>query len=137
MRKPTRIGDVIAQWMERGQLLAGLRAQVDGATIVADFVADLQRIETAETDDLLTLTEAAKECGYNADSLGRMIRENRLTNHGRPNAPRVRRGELPRRARSDLGLEDSSALAVVAGERASLAAITRDAVRAKVSRARR
>ncbi len=48
-------------------------------------------------DDLLTLTEAARESGYSADHLGREIRAGRIPNAGRPHAPRIRRGELPRK----------------------------------------
>lgn len=52
----------------------------------------------AEANELLNLQEAARESGYSADHLGRLVRDGRIRNAGRPNAPRVRRGELPRKA---------------------------------------
>ncbi len=48
---------------------------------------------------LLTLTEAAVETGYSADHLGWLVRNGRIPNHGRPNAPRVRRIDLPRKSK--------------------------------------
>lgn len=46
-------------------------------------------------DELLTLPQAARICGYTADHLGRLVRAGILTNRGRRNAPRLRRGDLP------------------------------------------
>ena len=42
----------------------------------------------------LTLGEAAAESGYSADHLGRLVREGKIPNAGRPNAPRIARREL-------------------------------------------
>jgi hypothetical protein len=55
--------------------------------------AALQDLE----DVPLTLKRAAAESGYSEDHLGRQVREGRIPNAGRPNAPRVRRGDLPRK----------------------------------------
>lgn len=43
----------------------------------------------------LTLTEAAAATGYSADHLGRLVRDGRLPNAGRPNAPKIRAKDLP------------------------------------------
>lgn len=45
----------------------------------------------------LTLQEAAAESGYSADHLSRLIREGKLASLGKPHAPRIRRGDLPRK----------------------------------------
>lgn len=45
----------------------------------------------------LTLAEAARESGYSTDQLSRLIREGKLVNVGRKGAPRVRRGDLPKK----------------------------------------
>lgn len=49
--------------------------------------------ESAE--EPLTLSEAAEQSGYSPDHLGRMVREGKIRNAGRPNAPRIARGDLP------------------------------------------
>ncbi|MDE2782551.1 MAG: hypothetical protein OXK77_06320, partial [Gemmatimonadota bacterium] len=42
--------------------------------------------------------EAARESGYSADHLGRLVRDGRIPNAGRPGAPRIARTDLPRKA---------------------------------------
>ena len=57
----------------------------------------LERSLTEVADVLLTLQQAARESGYSPDHVRRMIREGKVPNAGRPNAPRVRRRDLPRK----------------------------------------
>lgn len=47
--------------------------------------------------DSFNLQEAAEWSGYSADHLGRLVREGKLENAGRPGAPRIRRADLPRK----------------------------------------
>ena len=67
------------------------------AQVLEDACDRLER--TVREADLqhLTLAEAARESGYSADQLSRHIREGRLVNVGRKGAPRLRRGDLPRK----------------------------------------
>lgn len=62
-----------------------------------DALLDELRTADASDDELLSLTDAASRCGYSADHLGALVREGKLANHGRKNAPRVRLSELPRK----------------------------------------
>jgi hypothetical protein len=51
-----------------------------------------------ESDDLLTLPEAAKISGYHPDSLARMVRDGQIPDLRPPNSKgmiRIRRGDLP------------------------------------------
>jgi hypothetical protein len=48
-------------------------------------------------NEVLTLDQAAAESGYSADHLGRLLREQKIPNAGRANAPRILRGDLPRK----------------------------------------
>jgi hypothetical protein len=59
----------------------------------AEVEAALREQDTA----LVNLQEAAGISGYSADHLGRQVRNGTLKNYGRPHAPRVRRGDLPRK----------------------------------------
>lgn len=43
----------------------------------------------------LTLAQAARESGYSPEHLGRFVRLGKIPNAGRPNAPRIRRGDVP------------------------------------------
>jgi hypothetical protein len=46
----------------------------------------------------LTLTEAAHRSGYSREHLGRLVATGTIPNAGRPNAPRIRVADLPRKA---------------------------------------
>ena len=73
-------------------------AVVDPAKLLDEVLGDAEALFESEENDVLTLTEAARESGYSAGHLGRLIRAGVLPNAGRPNAPRIRRAHLPRKA---------------------------------------
>lgn len=64
--------------------------------------------------DALTLDGAAAASGYSADHLGRLVRAGRLRDVGRLWAPRILRGELPRKPRCATAAQGDTALAEVA-----------------------
>lgn len=72
--------------------------------------AELEEALNQEANEALNLQQAAKESGYSVSALGKMVREGRVRNVGRPKAPRIRRADLPRKpARvASPGIEESS-----------------------------
>lgn len=79
-----------------------------GAAIAFETCA--RQIEETLRDsesELLTLSQAADFSGFSADHLGRLIRQGKITNFGRQNAPRVRCADLPRKAKASSCLTDS------------------------------
>jgi hypothetical protein len=68
------------------------------ATAVEALAEELDQVLRSELDVVLTLTDAAGESGYSAEHLGREVRQGRISNAGRQGAPRIRRGDLPRKA---------------------------------------
>ena len=65
------------------------------------------RLRVTELEEL-TLQEAAKESGYGADHLGRLVRDGKIQNAGRRNAPRILRSDLPvKRGRFDISQHSS------------------------------
>lgn len=94
---PRSLDGLAAQWREEAETLRkrGAAAQAVAVESCADeLTRELANLETEE----LTLTQAARVCGYSADHLGRLIRDGKIANAGRNNAPRVRRADLPRKA---------------------------------------
>jgi len=85
------------KWRTKRNEFARLRASVDGATLCDELLADLDSAIRAGDDELLTLEEASQISGYSADHLGRLVREGKISNAGRPGAPRIRRAALPRK----------------------------------------
>ncbi len=88
-----------ARWLARRDELRRLHALVDGALLCDELLAELDRLKDDTAHEPLTLQRAAVESGYSPDHLGRLLREGKLANAGRPNAPRIRRGDLPAKAR--------------------------------------
>jgi hypothetical protein len=89
--------DLLPLWREDVQTLQAFGAESQ-AVAVQRCADDLERALDAGDGELLTLEQAARISGYSADHLGRLIRQGSLRNVGRPRAPRLRRGDLPRKA---------------------------------------
>ena len=86
-----------ARLIGRRAELARLGALVQGDRLIDEILADLDAIEREEKGKLVKLSEASRACGYTPDHLRVLIRSGKLTDYGRPHAPRVRLDELPRK----------------------------------------
>jgi hypothetical protein len=94
----TPTADLPAAWRDHAARLRPFAPSAAHAFDVA--AAQLERALTEADETLLTLGEAARASGYSSDHLGRLVRAGRIPNAGRPYAPRIRRRDLPRRARA-------------------------------------
>ena len=84
-------------WRKRAKALR--RYGGDTPAVALDRCADDLEAMLRERDETtLSLVEAAQESGYSADHLGRLVRDGRIPNAGRPGAPRIARVHLPRKA---------------------------------------
>ena len=102
--------------MTHGTLLAALleATTADQVTVprsaLAPVLARLDALEARvverDPDELLSLGAAALESGYSADYLGKLISGGRLKYAGNRHRPRVRRGDLPRKATALPSLRD-------------------------------
>lgn len=90
--------EFVAKWSAEAEALRRRTALVDGAALLAEVLADFQAVTGDDGDEALNLQQASRECGYSADYLGRLLRDGKLPNAGRPNAPRIRRRDLPHKA---------------------------------------
>jgi hypothetical protein len=71
-----------------------LRGHFDGALLARMFVASIRDIRSASLDELITVTDAARETGYSARQVRRWLKEGKISNHGSEASPRVRRGDV-------------------------------------------
>ena len=86
--------DLPTQWRDQAEALREYGADAQAKAV--DRCADqLEEVLLKEGDALLTLPEAAEESGYSADHIGRLIRDGKIPNAGRPGAPRIARRDLP------------------------------------------
>lgn len=86
-----------ALWREQATELRSWGAEPQ-ATLLDRVADELDAAFARQNDKTVTLTEAARFSGYHPDSLGRLVRDGDIPNAGRKHAPRVRLGDLPRKA---------------------------------------
>lgn len=114
---PAPIAELVVAWRVRAELL---RPYAPTAAEAFERAADELEAAMREADsEVLNLQDAARESGYSADHLSRLLKEGKVPNVGRPHAPRIRRGDLPRKPGSPSGAR--------ADDRTSFAAVLRDA----------
>ena len=89
-----------SKWRHLQETLHRLRASVYGQLLCAEMLADFDAVIASLGDESLNLKQAAAESGYSSDHLGRLVREGKIPNVGRPNAPKIRRQDLPRKPSS-------------------------------------
>lgn len=91
-----RLADLSQEWRRRAE---GLRPFAEPAARAFDVAAEeLSAALAREYDEPVTVTEAGRLSGYSGEHLARLVREGRIPNAGRLHAPRIRRGDVPRRA---------------------------------------
>lgn len=90
--------DFLTHWRAEAERLERLGSLVNPARLIAEILADAEGAFGSDNLRSLSLVEAAQESGYSPGHLGRLVREGILPNAGRPNAPRIRSVDLPRKA---------------------------------------
>ena len=112
------LAELRQRWTQRRDEWRRLGVQVDGAKLAEEILAELEQLDAAG-EQLLTLVEAAAECGYSADHLGRLLRDGVIANAGRPRAPKIRRRDLPNKPGS---FPHGHGAAIITGDRRRIAA---------------
>jgi hypothetical protein len=92
-----RTSDLPATWRQRAELFRRHGA-AEAAQAVATLAEELDESLRADAGTLLTLADAATECGVSPAHIGRLVRGGKVTNYGRKYAPLVRREDLPKKA---------------------------------------
>ena len=93
--------ELAAIWRARAEELR--RYAPAAAQAFQDAAAELEAALHEQADELLTLGEASRESGYSERRLRELVAAGELPNAGRKGAPRVRRADLPHKARRDNG----------------------------------
>ena len=95
---PGCVPDLLAaQWRSEAETLRrrGAAAQAVALESCAD---DLETALRERTLEALTLNEASRESGYSYSALQKMVANGTVPNQGNSHRPRIRRGDLPRKA---------------------------------------
>jgi hypothetical protein len=89
------LSELVAKWSTRRDEYRRLSVMVDGARLCEEVLGDLRLLIETQGETVLSISDAAAISGYSREHLGRLVKEGKLENVGRPHAPRVRRGDLP------------------------------------------
>ncbi len=91
------LGALATQWRTDGATLR--RRGVAAQAVALETCADELEAALREHDlEALTLNVASQESGYSYSALQKKVASGELPNMGTKNCPRVRRGDLPRKA---------------------------------------
>jgi hypothetical protein len=74
------------------------RGDQRGAALLRQVANELMEQVEGWQSESLTLREAAQESGYSIDRISELVLKGVVPNAGRKGKPRVRRGDLPRKA---------------------------------------
>lgn len=92
-----QLTDLAGYWRAEASRLRQWGACAEAA-ILERVAEQLECAIRDESGDMLTLEEAARLTGYSVEHLGRLVRQGKLENVGRKHVPRVRPGDLVRKA---------------------------------------
>ena len=95
--KPASVERLPADWRKQAKALRRFGGETP-AVAIERCADDLEATLVERDDTTYSLVEAARESGYTATHLGRLVRDGKIPNAGRPNAPRIARRHLPRKA---------------------------------------
>lgn len=89
--------DLATRWREDAERLAAY-GDDRVAGVIRRLAGDLEAALRDVDDEPLTLAQAARESGYSPDRLRHMVAAGQVPNAGRKGSPRLRRGDLPKKA---------------------------------------
>jgi len=84
------------QWRSQAEMLRRYGDE-RGATVCELHAGQLEAAWNDWQSEELRIAEAALESGYSEEHLRRRVRDGSIPNAGKPNAPRIRRGDVPRK----------------------------------------
>jgi hypothetical protein len=99
-----RPDELIQEWRKRADQYEGDGAMVFAAAILCRVADELESSLLSWQNEELSIREAAEESGYSQERLREMVREGKLPDarsQGSRASIKVRRGDLPKKARND------------------------------------
>ena len=97
MKDRQTVESLPADWRKQAKSLRRYGGETP-AIAIERCADDLETTLVERDETTLSLVEAARESGYSRDHLGRLVRDGKIPNAGLPNAPRIARIHLPRKA---------------------------------------
>ena len=86
--------DLPPRWTARAAEMRFL-GQASIAALIEALLGEFEKELAADATEPLTIARAAVVSGYSEDHLRLLVRNEQIPNAGRPNAPRIRRADVP------------------------------------------
>ena len=100
--------DLAHEWQVEAERLRARYGLEEMAKLCEAHASELsEAIRTAE-DEELTISEAARESGYSTRRLCELVSAGEVPNAGERGRPRIKRADLPRKARASAGSFDAA-----------------------------
>lgn len=90
------ITPLLERWRDEARLLRK-RSCPHQANLIESLVEEAQVFLADQSEETVNLQRASELSGYSAAHLGRLIRQGKIPNAGRPGAPRIALKDLPRK----------------------------------------
>ena len=100
--------ELASEWRERAQQLQDWGSGEGLARAWERAAIELEQSLRQQQGETLNLKDAARESGYSADHLGELVRQEKIPNVGRRNAPRIRRADLPIKRRPQRRISETT-----------------------------
>lgn len=88
------LADLPPRWTARAAEMRFL-GQESIAALIEALLGEFETELAVDASEPLTIAQAATDSGYSQEHLRRPVREEEIPNAGRPNAPRIRRADVP------------------------------------------
>ena len=96
---PHPIWRLLERWeQDRSVLIA--YGDERAATLLTQAATDVREAVLEWNEEVLGIRDAARESGYSPDRLRELVRLGEIPNAGRPNKPRVKRADLPKKGKA-------------------------------------
>jgi len=89
--------EILDRWRARQAEWTALDVSLSGERVAAEVLRDMEALLDGEGSEPIGLREAARRTGYTADHIGKLVRDGKIPNAGRPKAPLVRLRDLPKK----------------------------------------
>jgi len=99
------IEELIKKWRLDAETMRGYGAD-SFAKLLEHCVSELSAAVEGTRLELLTMNEAANESGYSYSAIQKLVADGIIPNAGEKGRPRVRRGDLPRKAATSSGIAE-------------------------------
>ena len=88
------LADLPPRWSGRAAEMRFL-GQEPIAALIEAMLGEFETELAADASEALTIAQAAAESGYSKEHLRRLVREEQIPSAGKPNAPLIRRADVP------------------------------------------